>query len=91
MRDYWLNRFFFEMQKPDVRQRFADSPQQLMSEYRLSAQAQEAVASQDMAYLAARTNPYLLRYYFGYIGMRDPEFIARLRALTPSAAPSSHG
>lgn len=79
MRDYWLNRFFFQMQQPDVRQRYLADPDAVMSEYRLSPEARAAVRDQDVAYLAPRTNPYLLRYYFGYIGVSDVDFIAKVR------------
>ena len=85
MRDYSLNHFFFEMQKADVRSRYAADPKGVMDAFRLSPQAQLAVRVQDMAFLAARTNPYLLRFYFGYIGMSDADFIAAVRATASSA------
>jgi hypothetical protein len=37
-----------------------------------------AIAESDVPFLAARTNPYLLRYYFFATGMKDDEFIRRL-------------
>ena len=37
-----------------------------------------AIAAHDVPYLAQRTNPYLLRYYFFATGMKDDEFIRKL-------------
>ena len=37
------------------------------------------IRENDVAFLAARTNPYLLRYYFFSAGMKDDEFMQRLR------------
>jgi hypothetical protein len=87
MRDYWLSRFFFEMQQPQVRERFAADPQVVMDSYRLKPEVQAAVRANDIDALGRLTNPYLLRFYFGYIGMPEAEFLARIRGA--KAAP--HG
>jgi hypothetical protein len=39
----------------------------------------QKVRSNDVPFLAGRTNPYLLRYFFFAAGMKDEEFIRRLR------------
>jgi hypothetical protein len=80
MRDYRLSRFFYEMQQADVRQRYAGDPDAVMNEYRLSPEVQVAVKARDVAFLSRLTNPYLLRFYFGYIGMPDVEFLKLVRA-----------
>ena len=46
-----------------------------------------ALLADDVAALAPRTNPYLLRYCFAAVGMPDQEFIARLRAGAARGAP----
>ncbi len=79
MRDYWLSRFFFEMQQADVRRRFAEDPQAVMDAYRLAPQVQTLVRANDVTGLAELTNPYLLRFYFGYVGMPEAEFLRRIR------------
>lgn len=91
LRDYWLNRFFYQMQQPDLRQRYIADPEAVMSEYRLSDAAKAAVRDQDVAYLSPRTNPYLLRYYFGYMGVPDPVFIAKVRACAAPDQGDAHG
>lgn len=85
MRDYWLSRFFYEMQQADVRQRYAADPDAVMNEYRLSPEVQAAVKAKDVAYLSRLTNPYLLRFYFGYVGMPDVEFLKLVRATGASS------
>jgi hypothetical protein len=37
------------------------------------------VLANDVSYLSKRTNPYLLRYFFFAAGMKDDEFIRKLR------------
>ena len=39
----------------------------------------KALLDNDAPFLAERTNAYLLRYYFFTIGLKDAEFINRLR------------
>ena len=39
----------------------------------------KAILENNVPFLAKRTNPYLLRYFFFGTGMKDPEFIRRLR------------
>ena len=46
--------------------------------YPLEPAVRDAIAKHDVPFLAARTNPYLLRYYFFATGMKDDEFIKRL-------------
>ena len=92
MRDYWLSRFFYDMQQADVRQRYAADPDAVMNEYRLSPEVQAAVKARDVAYLSPLTNPYLLRFYFGYVGMPDSEFLTLVRATGPNRhTEAAHG
>jgi hypothetical protein len=91
MRDYWLSRFFFEMQQPEVRLRFAADPQGMMDSYRLKPEVQAAVRADDIAVLGRLTNPYLLRFYFGYIGMPEAEFLRKIRAQGAQPTETAHG
>lgn len=87
MRDYWLSKLFYDVQAnaPEYR---ADRAK-FLARYRLKPEVQEALLRDDVAALAKRVNPYLLRFYFAASGMKDEEFIRRLRegaAAKPEAA-----
>ncbi len=87
MRDYWLSKLFYDVQAnaPEYR---ADR-EKFLARYPLKPEVKEALRRDDVAFLAARVNPYLLRFYFGAAGMKDDEFIKRLRASAPAGA--AHG
>jgi hypothetical protein len=80
MADFWLSKLFFDMQAPAVRDAFRADPEATMDRYHLPAEVRRAVLANDLAFLAPRVNPYLLRYYCGYAGMTDAEFLSRIRA-----------
>lgn len=84
MRDYWLSQFLFDMQQPALRASFKTDPAAAMRPYAMSEAVRKAVLDADLEALAPLVNPYLLRYYFGYIGMQDEEFLRRIRRLAPS-------
>ena len=50
----------------------------MLARYPIDAPVREAIARNDVPFLAERTNAYLLRYYFFAAGMKDDEFIRRL-------------
>jgi hypothetical protein len=79
MRDYRLSKMFFDLQSPDVVAQLRADREQLFSKYGLEEPVKEALRCDDVNFLAERTNAYLLRYYFFAAGMKDPEFIQRLR------------
>jgi len=79
VRDYWLSKLFFDLQNPTVASEFRDHPDRVLDRYSLSAEVREKVRARDVTYLAERTNPYLLRYFFFTVGMKDAEFIRKLR------------
>jgi hypothetical protein len=78
MRDYWLSRLFFDLQSPALASEFRASRDAVVQRYPLSPEVREAIAKNDVPFLAQRTNAYLLRYYFFAAGMKDDEFIRRL-------------
>jgi hypothetical protein len=88
MTDFWLSKLFFDMQDAGVRDQFRADPDALMTRYRLPAQTMAAVKSSDLDYLAPRVNPYLLRYYCGYIAMPEDEFLRRIKT---TGAPDAFG
>jgi hypothetical protein len=87
MRDYWLNKLFFDLQSPPLASEFRANQQTVLSKYALDERVKRAIAEQDVPFLAARTNPYLLRYYFFATGMKDDEFIRRLQEGAPRQLP----
>ncbi|HZE61141.1 MAG TPA: hypothetical protein VE085_11355 [Burkholderiales bacterium] len=78
MRDYWLSKLFFDLQSPAAAAEFRADRRAVLSRYPLEERVKQAIAEHDVPFLAARTNPYLLRYYFFAAGMKDDEFVRKL-------------
>jgi hypothetical protein len=78
MTDYWLSKMFYDLQHPGAVAEYRADRAAVMARYPLSPEVKAALLADDVAALAARVNPYLLRYYFTYIGMPDEDFIRRL-------------
>jgi hypothetical protein len=70
---------FFDLQAPSAAADFRADRDAVLRRYPLSDDVRRAILENDVPYLAQRTNPYLLRYYFFATGMKDEEFIRRLR------------
>ena len=79
MRDYWLSKLFFDLQQPALAAEFKANRDSVLARYSLSPEVQDAIRENNAPFLAERTNAYLLRYYFFTIGLKDAEFIQRLR------------
>ena len=79
MRDYWLSKMFFDLQQPALAAEFKANRDAVLARYPLSAAVRKAIENNDAPFLAERTNAYLLRYYFFTTGMKDAEFIRKLR------------
>jgi hypothetical protein len=79
MRDYWLSKLFFDLQQPALAAEFRANRDSVLARYPLSPPVRQAIAENDAPFLAERTNAYLLRYYFFATGMKDAEFIRKLR------------
>jgi hypothetical protein len=80
MRDYWLSKLCFDLQDPACVAEYRRDRDVVLGRYPLRPEVRAAVLADDVVFLARRTNPYLLRYYFAAAGMPDAEFIGRLRA-----------
>ena len=80
MRDYWLSKLCFDLQDPARVAEYRRDRDAVLDRYPLAPEVRAAVLADDVSFIARRTNPYLLRYYFAAAGMPDAEFIARLRA-----------
>jgi hypothetical protein len=79
MRDYWLSRLFFDLQTPAAVAEFRTDRDTVLRRYPIAERVRKAILDDDVPFLAQRTNAYLLRYYFFAAGMKDEEFIRRLR------------
>jgi len=78
-RDYWASRLFFDLQAPALAAEFRADRDAVIKRYPLAEDVRRAILGNDVPFLAQRTNPYLLRYYFFAAGMKDEDFIRRLR------------
>lgn len=79
MTDYWLSKMFFDLQSPAAAAEYRADREAVLTRYPLAAAVKQAVLENDVSFLARRANPYLLRYFFFAVGMKDDEFIAKLR------------
>ena len=95
MRDYWLNKLFFDIQQPAVAAEYKKDRDAVLVRYPMSAELRRAVIEDDIAKIAPHVNAYLLRFYFAICGVKDAEFIKRLNELPAGTGPkervSSHG
>ena len=79
MRDYPLSKLFFDLQSPAAAAEYRAERDKVLERYRIGTEVRKALAENDVPFLARRTNAYLLRYYFFATGMKDDEFMRRLR------------
>ena len=92
MRDYWLSKLFFDLQDPPLAQEYRANRQAVLARYPLEAGVRAAVEADDVAALAKRVNPDLLRFYFLMAGMPEEEFLRRIRSSGSSSTRSAaHG
>ncbi len=77
--DFWLSKLFYDLQGESLAAEYRADPDAVMARYRLEPAVVDALRNNDMHVLAPRVNAYLLRYYFGIIGMADETFIAKIR------------
>jgi hypothetical protein len=93
MRDYWLSKLFFDLQSsPALGDEYRTNRKKILARYPLKPEVRIAVERDDVAFLASRVNPYLLRFYFVVAGMSEADFLKKVRtAGADAAARSSHG
>jgi hypothetical protein len=93
MRDYWLSKLFFDLQSsPPLGEEYRANRTKILDRYPLKPEVRIAVERDDVAFLASRVNPYLLRFYFVVAGMPEAEFLRKVRTAGAAAAVrSSHG
>jgi hypothetical protein len=94
MRDYWLNKLFFDMQQASIAAEFKKDRDAVLARYPMKDELRRAVIEDDIGKIVPHTNAYLLRFYYAILGVKDAEFIERLNALTDANAKeqvTSHG
>jgi hypothetical protein len=74
-----MSKMFFDLQDAGLAAQFRQDRESVLGKYPLSEGVKQAIRDYDVPYLAARTNAYLLRYFFFAAGMKDDEFMRRLR------------
>jgi hypothetical protein len=75
-----MSKMFFDLQDAGLAAQYRQDRESVLGKYPLAEDVKKAIRDNDVPYLAARTNPYLLRYYFFAAGMKDDEFMRRLRS-----------
>lgn len=86
MRDYWLNKLFFDIQQPAVAAEYKKDRNAVLARYPMSAELRQALLADDIETIAPHVNAYLLRFYYAIVGMKDAEFIRRLNELPNAPA-----
>ena len=67
MRDYWLNKLFFDIQQPALAAEYKKDRDAVLARYPMSAELRRAVIEDDIATLAPHVNAYLLRFYYAIL------------------------
>jgi hypothetical protein len=93
MTDYWLSKFIYDLQQPGAVPEYRADRRKVIARYpQLAPEVVQALLNDDVAFLAPRVNAYLLRYYFGFAGMSDENFLSALHAMQSGLVKgASHG
>jgi len=77
--DYWVSRVCFDLHNNrQLADQYRADRHSVLCAYPLSAKAKTALLCDDVSFLAARTNPFLLRYYFIAAGMTEKTLLERI-------------
>jgi hypothetical protein len=81
MLDYPLSRMFYDLHRePALADAYRADRNPIIARYAIAEPVADALRRDDVAFLARRTNPFLLRYYFFVTGMSEGDFIGGLQA-----------
>jgi hypothetical protein len=69
--DYWLNKLFYDVQKPEIAARFKSNMQVFLADYPMKPVLRDAILADDLATIAPHANAYLLRFYYTVRGVND--------------------
>jgi Aromatic-ring-opening dioxygenase LigAB, LigA subunit len=90
MRDYWLNKLFYDIQQPALAAEYKKDRDAVLARYPMRAELRQALLADDIEKIAPHVNAYLLRFYYAITGMKDAEFIRRLNEV-PKTQPAQKG
>ncbi len=83
MTDYSLSKLFYDLHNdPKLAAEYRADMTGFLDRYGISPKMRAAVMADDVGAIAPHVNAYLLRFYFQVRGMPQPEFMARLSALS---------
>lgn len=81
MLDYKLSRMFYDLHTNHaLATEYRADREGIVERYGMSEAVARALHEDDVAFLARRTNGFLLRYYFLVVGMSEQDFINGLQA-----------
>jgi hypothetical protein len=85
--DYALSKLFFDLQNGTAAAEYRRDRASVIARYGIDPAIGAALLADDIATIAPRVNPYLLRYYCTAAGMGEAEFLERIRACEPVTTP----
>jgi hypothetical protein len=77
--DYWLSKLMYDLKDVELRKQFKADPDAVLAHYPLKPDVRKATLEGNIPFLQPLVNAYLLRFYFGYMGMGDEEFVSTVR------------
>jgi hypothetical protein len=80
--DYWLSKLMYDLQDVELRKQFREDPESVLARYPLKPDVRQATLDGNIPFLQPLVNAYLLRFFFGYRGMGDDEFMSAVRGCT---------
>jgi hypothetical protein len=82
VRDYWLNKLFYDLTTSPIGAAYKAERAPVLDRYPLGPEVRRALLEDDLAFIArgGLANPYLLRFYFQLLGYDDDAVMAKLHA-----------
>ena len=88
MRDYWLNKLFYDLTRSPLGAAYKTERVPVLDRYPLKPEVRRALLEDDLGFIARRglANPYLLRFYFQLLGYDDDAVMEKLHAAAGNRA-----
>lgn len=77
--DFALSKLFFDLQKSAAAAEYRADRVGVIDRYGIAPDLRAALLADDVATIAPFVNPYLLRYYCSAAGMREADFLDKIR------------
>ena len=87
MRDYWLNKLFYDLRTSPLGAAYKADRGPVLDRYPLRPEVRRALLEDDLGFIArgGLANPYLLRFYFQVLGYDDDSVMEKLHAAAERA------